>query len=672
MQCARCGAIFEGRFCPRCGAPATDTATAAQPAQGWPCPRCGTVFLGNFCPRCGLSTAAWAYRPPPLPSARRAILSVLWTLSVISFLVFAAFSFAGLVAGPTSVVPGIQGIQAGQTVNGGLDFNGNWTFNSSGTPANGQYQGSGGNPGGFLEMTFPGTGAQGYWFQAFSVDGSLPFSARITLDLLISGGLQDGRLIVGVDPTPGPPSLASAVSVTDFQGPIPIAWTTLPRISADSRISTPGTYFLKIAFVASDAIGTVSVGIDNVRLSWTTDAVVFFYVPAPFPAVFFVSQEKSLFLSYYAFLITVTLLAGAYHAIRERVLTLNAFRAPLAAIGPRLRTRSAWIAVAQTWMAVTFFQVVFILLVSYLGIEPTSPIVIDSTNVWVFLFELANAGVYEEIAFRVLLVGVPMAIGSLILRTMDVNRAGGRWDGPGSAGRHIAGAWRYLLGGVVRRSSSRETLVAAWVFLVASSALFGIAHAPGWGWWKVLPSFVAGLGFGYLFLRHGVGAAILAHFVNDYAFSLYYQGIGGYALEVLLSLMFLGLTIAGAGFFLWYVLVAWHHFKDLLARFRPTAIRIRPAVMAPGPPGPMPGPPMVAPPGEPPQPIPPGPVPGTLPVGSPATLRDPAQIPREYTPTYRAPPYGYPPVRFQCPSCGWVEARYDAGRFTCTRCGRAA
>jgi len=210
MQCARCGAIFEGRFCPRCGAPATDTATAAQPAQGWPCPRCGTVFLGNFCPRCGLSTAAWAYRPPPLPSTRRAILSVLWTLSVISFLVFAAFSFAGLVAGPSSVVPGIQGIQAGQTVNGGLDFNGNWTFNSSGTPANGQYQGSGGNPGGFLEMTFPGTGAQGYWFQAFSVDGSLPFSARITLDLLISGGLQDGRLIVGVDPTPGPPSLASA------------------------------------------------------------------------------------------------------------------------------------------------------------------------------------------------------------------------------------------------------------------------------------------------------------------------------------------------------------------------------------------------------------------------------------------------------------------------------
>jgi len=54
------------------------------------------------------------------------------------------------------------------------------------------------------------------------------------------------------------------------------------------------------------------------------------------------------------------------------------------------------------------------------------------------------------------------------------------------------------------------------------------------------------------------------------------------------------------------------------------------------------------------------------------TVRESGRIPRDYTPTYVPPPYGYPPVRFQCPSCGWVEARYDAGHFTCTRCGRTA
>ncbi len=60
-------------------------------------------------------------------------------------------------------------------------------------------------------------------------------------------------------------------------------------------------------------------------------------------------------------------------------------------------------------------------------------------------------------------------------------------------------------------------------------------------------------------------------------------------------------------------------------------------------------------------------------VGPPAVaVRNASRIPREYTPSYVPPPYGYPPVRFQCPYCAWVEAKYDAGRFTCTRCGRTA
>ena len=65
--------------------------------------------------------------------------------------------------------------------------------------------------------------------------------------------------------------------------------------------------------------------------------------------------------------------------------------------------------------------------------------------------------------------------------------------------------------------------------------------------------------------------------------------------------------------------------------------------------------------------------PATPSAGPPAVaVRNPSRIPREYTPSYVPPPYGYPPVRFQCPYCAWVEAKYDAGHFTCTRCGRTA
>src|SRR5206468_826236 len=51
MTCVRCGAVFDGSFCPRCGAPAaaSPTSFAAPPAPvGWPCPRCGTMFSGSW------------------------------------------------------------------------------------------------------------------------------------------------------------------------------------------------------------------------------------------------------------------------------------------------------------------------------------------------------------------------------------------------------------------------------------------------------------------------------------------------------------------------------------------------------------------------------------------------------------------------------------------------
>src|SRR3989454_8058042 len=175
MQCVRCGVLSEGRFGPGGGRPAMASAPsfAAPPSPaGWPCPRCGTLFSGNFCPRCGLPMGAWAARPPP--SSMRPVLSVLWTLAIIAFIVFALTDFAGLAVSPTLIVPGIQGIQSGQTVNSGMDFNGNWTFDSWGTASTSSYQATGGHPDGFLEMRLFGTNARGSRWQSFNVGGPEP------------------------------------------------------------------------------------------------------------------------------------------------------------------------------------------------------------------------------------------------------------------------------------------------------------------------------------------------------------------------------------------------------------------------------------------------------------------------------------------------------------------
>src|SRR5439155_11356165 len=50
----------------------------------------------------------------------------------------------------------------------------------------------------------------------------------------------------------------------------------------------------------------------------------------------------------------------------------------------------------QVWMAVTFFQVVFFYLVLAAGINPSSPVNPTPQSAWFWLYELANAGVYEE------------------------------------------------------------------------------------------------------------------------------------------------------------------------------------------------------------------------------------------------------------------------------------
>jgi len=596
---------------------------------------------------------------------------------MVAFLLFVVLDLAGLLLAPSYVVPGIQNLGAGQTVNQDLDAGDlNWTFEPLSTPVpSGSYRSGGGDPGGYLEMVLPpGTNVGGMWYQKIRVSGSAPFVARLRLDVLIQAASPfSGRLVAAIEPTPNGLQGSSAVTVQRYnrvQG-----WTATPTADLSESIPGPGTYYLKVAFLVESGLGDTTVGLDNVRLSWFTDAAVYFYLPLPLPVVLFISQDKALFLGYYVFLIAAIVAACAYHGIRERKLLAAAFLAPLDAIGTRLRSMSAWIAVGQTWLAVTFFQVAVFLFLIFAGTEPTSPINVTDTNVWVVLYELANASVYEELVFRALLIGVPMALASLLYRR------GSTLPGE-SVGNH---GWRdslaHVLGGKIRRTSSREALLAAWILLFVSSALFGAAHAPGWGWWKVLPAMVAGLAFGYLFLRHGLGASIIAHFVNDYASTLVYMNVGGVGLDLFVSVLFLALAIAGSGFFVWYILHAWEEFRLLLGKFGWGVRRPAPAPSPPPPPTYAYGP---APPASPATPPPP-PYPATPPTpppygaygpapepSAPPAFRDPTFIPRDYVPTYHPPPYGYPPVRFLCPACGWVEARYEDRRFTCLRCGRTA
>ncbi len=610
----------------------------------------------------------YAYAPRYVPpSSGRSVLSIIWTIAIVLFLVWALLDFAGLLLSPAFVVPGVEGISSGSITNGDLAAgNANWTFVALSAGASGTLMASGGPAGAsdrYLDIHLdPGTDNEGMWYQPFRVTGSEPFAGHVSLDVqVVSSGTFEGRLIVAVDNTLIGLNNSNAVAVVWYN--TTSVWTRTASFEIAGAMTAPGSYFLKIAFDSLTATAPVDVGLDNIGLSWLTNEAVIVYLPLPdpvlpLPVLIGYTQDKIAFLTYYAVVIVVILGAGAYYLVRERALILRAVRAPLENTGARLRSRSAWIAVGQTWMAVTFAQFAIIAILALLAVPTPSPITQPTTgSVWTLLFDLANAPMYEELVFRALLIGVPMAIASILFRSTSGSK-GGRDT--------LRTAFRYLIGGNLRSTSPRLALLGGWILLFASSTLFGAAHAPSWGSWKIVPAMIAGLGFGYLFLRHGIGAAILAHFVNDYAASLVYENVGGLGLDIATNSLLLALAAVGAGFFAWYVLYAWQHLQDLLSRY---GVRLtgRPASAGPGPGGPLllpPPVPMAAMSNPPPPPI------TARPPGPPA--RDLLSLPSGYAPAYRPPPYGYPPVRFQCPWCGWVEARYADGRFTCLRCGRTA
>ena len=126
------------------------------------------------------------------------------------------------------------------------------------------------------------------------------------------------------------------------------------------------------------------------------------------------------------------------------------------------------------------------------------------------LYLFTEAAVWEELAFRVLLFGLPVAIVGLACREK--------------------GALKCLLGGF---GPSKLAIA----FLIFSSVLFAFAHVDSWGVGKFFTVILGGFMMGYVFMRFGLHAAILCHLINDFTL-VWTLGIG----EIFAGLMILGIV----------------------------------------------------------------------------------------------------------------------------------
>ncbi len=181
-------------------------------------------------------------------------------------------------------------------------------------------------------------------------------------------------------------------------------------------------------------------------------------------------------------------------------------------------------AVVTLFCALLLFDIVYYLLLGQYGIQPGTPFTMDP-NDQRLLFSLLHAVVWEEINDRLLFIGLPIAL--LIL-----------------AGRREGSPLKALLGGT---GVGRAEIIL--IFL--SSAVFALSHLPAWDEWKLLPTFLSGLGMGYLFVRYGLYASIMLHFCFNYltAVPLY---TGSFPLELLIGLFILLLVFVGIPYMIKY------------------------------------------------------------------------------------------------------------------------
>jgi len=611
------------------------------------------------------------------------LLSIVWIASLFAFLVMLAVALAGLAGSIGPIMQGIGEMRSGSTTGGGFDSGlGTWTFIPwSPVGSTGTWNATDGNPGGFASMSLDGRAGElvsGYWSASFVADGSYPYLAELTLDyrvLQVSDILGNVTLGAYVDRNPGsPPDLGQEVWKAVLTAPAP--WTVatsvypdtgeiLDFIDVSSRVSEPGTYYLKVAAMAwnqpgpSSAIPTI-VGFDNVRLAWTTYAYVDFVVIVPYPLILYVTQDPTFFYVWVGTLVTAAVAALSVLVFRDARRLWAAVRLPLDRLPAKLRSRSAFVAITQTFLAVTFLNIVVAL-----TMPVQEPSFFQAIPPWYYLYVLFNATVYEEIIFRVLIIGVPLLVGSLACRI--ANTAKGKVPAGTAKGRYVLGSFRYLYGGGMSRQSSPSTLLPALLLLLANAVVFGLAHAPGYGDWKVLPAAVAGLAMGYLYLRHGLAASILFHLTtNMFVAAANLLGATSDA-SLLLSLFYLALALPGAGFFAYYFVYAYRLAKDVWRRPGPArapppsqSMVAPPAAGYAGAPPPGPPAPPPTPAGYPPPPVAPSGYPPPR-VGYPPGV--------DYVPASPPPVYGRAPVQFRCPRCGWVEAVYESGRFRCARCG---
>ncbi len=199
----------------------------------------------------------------------------------------------------------------------------------------------------------------------------------------------------------------------------------------------------------------------------------------------------------------------------------------IALVGPRVgfagavmriaagQGNGAWLHTSAMAAVASWFAVLILVSAAINAVQSSQGIEIEPPeygNDLLRLYDATRAPIAEEVGFRMLLIGVPLAV--ICMRHMPVTRA-----------------LRSLLHPYASLDGHGSRIAVALVIAVA--VLFGVLHVVGDGTWspgKATQATAAGVILGWVYYRHGLLVAILVHWAANYfvlAFLYFVSGSAG-------------------------------------------------------------------------------------------------------------------------------------------------
>lgn len=176
--------------------------------------------------------------------------------------------------------------QTGATANPGFDTGTtSWTYNAITGTTNGSWAGTGGVTTGYAyakTSAAASTTVGGYWIQPFTTSGSQPYTLTFNVSYRVfSASGATLKLVAWVSSSASAPTLTSTtgsiwasniLSAATGWSSVQVQYTSA-NWTNPTKISAPGTYYLKLEVVASyGASGSTVIGFDNAQLYWVSTA----------------------------------------------------------------------------------------------------------------------------------------------------------------------------------------------------------------------------------------------------------------------------------------------------------------------------------------------------------------------------------------------------------------